>query len=95
MFILDCCRDFRYTSSKEPGDAKQLDLGLKIEEAKSVNGTIFARSCGPNSKALDGKGNNGAELMQKQLCLYIPGVVDFACSYTTSDCVGTRGDPLY
>ena len=99
MFILDCCREFRYASTgdiKQPEDAKQRDSGLKTEEVDPANGTIFARSCGANSKASDGKGNNGAHTINAKAALPVyTGVADFACLYTTIDCVGTRGDPFY
>ena len=49
LFILDCCREFKYTSSLR---ADELTRSLAVEQA---NWTCLAYSCGPNAKASDGK----------------------------------------
>ena len=57
MLILDCCRTFKYTSSKNV--AKE-DRGRSLaEQARSQ--TAIAHACEPNSTAIDGDGVHGGK----------------------------------
>ena len=56
ILILDCCREFVYNAKSNTAESRK--RGSLAEQTKR-KGTVIAHACGPNSRAVDGKGNHG------------------------------------
>ena len=65
VFILDCCRTFKYTASESAEGRKRF-----LDKDKEPQ-AIFANACGPNSEAVDGKGFHGGPTIPSNKMLYV------------------------